>query len=271
MKTSSQTSSQKMSKRAESCSLPRQLQYLRRVFEAWPTTPPTGADIAFAYITLCAAIEFTVGFHIRIELDKLYALIESTNIKEYFKCLNRIDENGQGQPYDESIGKGIFLRIIQQEQLRAERLTFRDLTGALFLLRDTKMPEVCKEVDDCLWGDLQGLSALRNSYAHGRPLRIDEDDDSRHNIDARDFSLREVVKSLRRMKIITGESNFFDQAGRVYDVLGSTMCITFYWTRTGEFISHYVASLPYDAAYYPRMVEVLEAVKPLAINGVDCL
>ena len=62
--------------------MPRQLQHLRRVFENWPTKPATGADVAFAYITLCTAIEFTVGLHIRTELDKLYTLIDFTNIRK---------------------------------------------------------------------------------------------------------------------------------------------------------------------------------------------
>ena len=90
---------------------------------------------------------------------------------------------------------------------------------------------LCKEVDDCLWGDFQGLSALRNTYAHGRPCRIDEDEESRHNINAPGFSMREVIKSLRRTRIITDEGDFFDRAGWFYDVLGSTICITFYWRR----------------------------------------
>ncbi len=260
-----------MSRSAESSSVPRQLQHLRCVFENWPTKPATGADVAFAYITLCTAIEFTVGLHIRTELDKLYTLIDFTNIKEYFKCLNRMDENGQGQPYDESVGKGIFLRLIQEEQRRAERLTFGDLNRALLILRDTTMPKLCKEVDDCLWGDLQGLSALRNTYAHGRPLRMDEDEECRHNLDAPGFSIKEVIRSLRRMKIITDEGDFFDRAGRLYDVLGSPMCITFYWKRVGEFISSYIAGLPYDAVFHPRVADVLETTKPLKVNGVDCL
>lgn len=260
-----------MSKSAESSSVSRQLQQLRRVFENWPTKQPTGADVAFAFVALSTAIEFTVGIHLRTELDKLHTLIDFTDINKYFGCLNRLDENGQGHPYDESVGKGIFLRLIQEEKKRAERLTFGSLSQTLSTLRNTTMPQLCKEVDDFLWGDLQGLSALRNTYAHGRPILIEEDEDSRHNFDASAFTIRQAMNSMKRMKIISDEGDFLDRAGVFFDVLGSTMCITFYWRRVGEFISSYVAGVPYDRAYHPRVAEVVEAMKPLVIEGVDCI
>ena len=115
------------------------------------------------------------------------------------------------------------------------------------------------------------ISRTADNYAHGRPLRIDEDEDSRHNLDAPAFSMREVIKSLRRMNVISDQGDFFDRAGELYDVLGSTMCITFYWRRAGEFISSYVSGVAYDAAYHPRVADVVEAAKPLNIPGCDCL
>ncbi len=262
-----------MSFRAESHSVEVQLQQLRRIFENWPTKPATGADVAFAYITLCTALEFTVGFHVRLEFGKLRLFVEVLSQGKHLVVLHRTGEDGWSHPYacDEPIGRETLVRLIQEEQARCDRLTFGDLSRAVQVLRGTTMPEVCSAVDQYLWGDLQGLNSLRNVYSHGRPVRVDEDEESRHNLEAPGFSLREALKSLRRMKIIRGDGDFFDRAGELFDVLRSSMAITFYWRRAGEFIRSYTTNVPYDKAFHPFVSGIVDATKPLQIQGVDCL
>ena len=175
---------QEMNARAESQAVGRQLTQLRRIFENWAKKPATGADVAFAYITLCTAVEYTVGVHLRSEFEKLCQFVEFSLPGRYLTMLGRLDEHGNLHPYGEAVVRGTFIRLIQQEQLRCERLTFGELSRELDLLRGTTMPELCRATDECLWGDLQGLNALRNVYAHGQPLRIDEGEESGHNLEA---------------------------------------------------------------------------------------
>jgi hypothetical protein len=256
---------------AESHSLPFQLKKLREVFEAWPTKSPNGADIAFAYITLCASIEYTIGVHLRVELRKLTQLMGTPALFDACRILNRTKEDGWTEPYDGSIGQGMLQRLLSEIQVRSERLTFGDISRELQWFRGTTLPKQCGVVDDYLWGDLLGLSALRNIYAHGRPMRIETEEESRFNLESPAFGMQEVVKSLKRIGVIKTEGDFFNQAGQLFDVLGSNLAITFYWRRTGEFVRTYVDGVAYDGAFHPTIEEAAEALKPLNIAGVDCL
>ena len=113
---------------------------------------------------------------------------------------------------------------------------------------------------------MNGLFALRNSFAHGRPLRLEEDEESIYGIDSSKFSLRETIKTMRRLNILNQDDDFFHQAGEFNDRVFSSLLIEFYWKRVGDLLRAYLPLCEKSIGLSKELVGAVEELEPLGFN-----
>lgn len=240
-----------------------QLSRLRKIWKAIYEQYPPNADFVSTYITLCTTIEYVTGHHLRTELEALKAYAANTAPTGDSPWISRFDEKGNHHPYDQSRGREALLRLVDKELSGAMRLTYSDIQTLRTWLCGESLNDFCKTIDDTLYNDLIGLFALRNVFVHGRPLRLDTAEDSLHHFDAARFSLKESVKTLTRINLLSKTPDVIEQANALHEAIFSYEAIQFYWDRVGIFAHRYVDAVPRDLSYDDLMAHVLKSLKPL--------
>jgi len=240
-----------------------QLSSLRKILEASYEHYPTNADFATSYVTLCTAIEYVTGFHLRTELEALRAYTDNVAPDGLSELISRSDLHGNVHPYDQSRAREALLRLLDKEILSATRLTYEGLCDLRKWICGDSLKKFCDSVDNSLCSDLKGLFALRHMIVHGRPLRLDTDENSHNNSDAANFSLKETVKTLSRIELLPNETDVGEQTRALHDAIFSCEAIEFYWNRVGDFAHRYVTTVPHDLSYHKVIENVLTPLKPL--------
>ena len=240
-----------------------QLSQLRKIWDAVYEQYPSSADFATTYITLCTTIEYVTAHHLRAELEALLTYAQNTAPEGSSCWISRFDLQGNNHPYNQSRGRNALLRLLDKELSGASKLTYREIQNLRIWLCGESVNDFCKTIDDTLFNDFNGLFALRNVFAHGRPLRLDAEESSPDHLDAARYSLKESVKTLTRIGLLSKVPDVMEQAQALHESIFSYEAIQFYWKRVGQYAHRYVESVPRDIYYHDLMASVLKSLKPL--------
>jgi hypothetical protein len=240
-----------------------QLQQLRKTWDAIYEQYPPNSHFASTYITLCTTIEYITAHHLRAELEALIAYTANVAPEGVSRWISRIDLHGKTHPYDQSRGRAALLRLLDKELWGATKLTFGEIQNLRKWLCGESLSDFCKTIDGTLYSDFDGLFKLRHVFAHGRPLRLDAAETSPHHFDNTGFSLKEAVKTLKRIGLLSDSPDVREQIDMLHEAIFSYEAIQFYWERVGKFTQQYVESVPLDLSYHDMMEHVLKQLKPL--------
>lgn len=244
--------------------VPQQLINMRKLWSAHLSGKRhvQSADFAGTYVTLCAAIEYIAGYHLRSELEALQMYVYNTAPEGPSPRISRTNLRGETIQYDQSRGRKALIRLTEKEERSAIKLTFGDIQSLRTWLVGESLKEFCDRIDFSMYNDLLGLYALRNVFAHGRPLRLDADVESPHNIAHPQFSLLESVKTLERVVKAPRGITLEEQNDALSKIVFSPDSVRFYWNRVSLFATRYVSEVPKDISFLqPESIQA--ALTPL--------